>query len=168
MTQPLADDDVLGLLCSIEDLLMSASPGLVRAARLRPSAADVVRRRIATAVGLERLPEQLDSIFRWHDGQEWGPQWPESILEESADFGGWLFVPTGEVLEFFGRRFGLPRWRMSYVPILGDSTGNYAVFDTQSGGVDIWDYERESSAPYGIGLPEILRAQMRAWQTQLG
>jgi hypothetical protein len=162
------ETDVFALLCAIEALLTRCSPRLVLGARLRPPASAAVRRGIARGVGLEQLPADLDAVFRWHDGQDVMPDGmrrdPESLLAAAADFGGWLYVSTDEILRCFERRTGLCHWKMSYVPVFSDGGGNYVVFDTKTGSIDSWDHECEPPFSYPCSLEEMLQGHLVSWR----
>jgi cell wall assembly regulator SMI1 len=156
--------DVFSLLLLLEEILTRSAPSLVHEARLRSPASPEARQRLAAAVGLARLPPDLDDILRWHDGQDSGLPWASGVLHETGNLGSGRFVGVEEVLRVFEYRARLDSWKDAYVPILDDGGGNYIVFDTHTGAIETWDHEGEPTRLVGPSLRELLEEELIVWE----
>ncbi len=146
---------------AIEDTLRRRAPSVLRAAGLRPPATETMRKQVAEAVGLSVLPEELDELFRWHDGQDG----IGSVLEESVDFGGWTLCSTESAVSSirWGARGDLPQWCSRYVPVAESGSGDVLVVDVGKGELVWWSHEGYPPSHQNESLAEFFERHADAW-----
>ena len=112
----------------IDALLAAARPAAAKA--MKAGASDAAIKRLAKAIGVASLPDDVATFFRWHDGQatpaslrEGDNRTPMSVADAIE---AWTFLsdPSEDVLQ---------PWKKTWLPLFENGAGDHLCFDLGKG-----------------------------------
>lgn len=114
-------------LARVEGFLVEYMPDVYESMGLAEGATTEQRHAVAEQLGLAALPELVDVLLGWHDGQT-GSQ---GLVEERLDLCGWTLLSCAGIIEVRAGSSDLHAWEPSFLPLFKNGSGDYLVTDTK-------------------------------------
>jgi cell wall assembly regulator SMI1 len=144
-----------------ETFLQEYLPDIHSDMGLQPGASLEQRTAIAELLGLRELPELVDQLLGWHDGQT-GHQ---GLVNEWFDFHGWTLMSCASIQSILTEEDERHGWRPSFLPLFENGYGDYLAVDTAQGDrLSCWrhDDSEEPVTPANAELSD-LTEQFEGW-----
>jgi predicted DNA-binding WGR domain protein/cell wall assembly regulator SMI1 len=153
-------EDFAGKLAAFEEWLRDGSPSVHKA--LRRGATDKEMAKIAERLFSGELPADLDTWFRWHNGQELDAQ---PILPDYENRGFYL-LSVAEAIRAYSDIKAVDRagelsgtWKPTWVPLLESDFGDFIVLETEGrdqGTFRVLWHETSKRPIVAVGFPSLL------------